>query len=274
MRTTTGLTEEHKNAMQRIRNSIVSADSIDDFISEWSEIPQLEAVAKIAISSQILAAERSSTLRFEGVPDALRTSHLRSFNSTWLGRIVRRPDRARRDINAMLEDVSFVVFNYDRLIEQYIIQYSKYALNISDADCDTIISNLNIEHAYGSLGSLTGHHQVGFGEKEHYVPRAAQSIRTYNEDHPSEGIEKVRNTISNSDTIIFLGCAYHEQNLDLILGVEDDRRRDRRIMGTALGVANRKLTRAIERLSKIGSVNFDKLSCSDYVRGVEDVMFN
>ena len=57
-----GYTEAHKAAMVRIRDGIQSKDSIDDFLSEWDDIPDIGRVAKLAIAHVILNAERQSIL--------------------------------------------------------------------------------------------------------------------------------------------------------------------------------------------------------------------
>jgi len=273
-RSSSGLVDDHYRAMTRIRDSILSQDSIDDFLSEWREVPLIDSVAKLAISYIILDAERKSALFIEAISDADRTARLREFNSTWLGRIVRRPGKPRRDVEAALEGISFIVFNYDRIIEQYLKLYLKFVIAKTDAEADDLLRNLSIIHAYGSLGEISQQSFVPFGAPDLFVAKAAEGIRTYNEGHPDEDVVRIRKTIDEADKIVFLGCAFHNQNLELLFGEAPTQSRAKTIHGTCFGVSSRRRDDLIRRLSKHGSIaTFPAKGCSEFVKDTEDAIF-
>jgi hypothetical protein len=273
MRSHPGLGEPQLQAMRRIRDSILSQDSIDDFLSEWREVPYIDEVAKLAIAHLVLDAERRSILCTESITEADRTARLRQLNSTWLGQILRRPNSIRRKVETILNDVAFIVFNYDRLLEQYLKLYLTIVTGKSAADADSLLQSLALVHAYGSLGDIASSSPaVPFASIDISVPMAARGIRTYNEAHPSADVAKIQKIIGKADKIVFLGCAYHEQNLQLLFG--PDARADHEIFGTCIGLPERRQTVVIKRLSDYGSVKrFEHNPCSDFIRGADDEIF-
>jgi hypothetical protein len=274
MRSMSGLLPDHLAAMSRIRDSILSEDSIDDFLSAWNDVPLVDEVAKLAIAYLILDAERRSALYIDAVTDADRTTRLRQFNSTWLGRIIRRPDKPRRDVRRVLESISFVVFNYDRMVEQYLKLYFIYVLAMSADQADALLNDTPIVHTYGSLGDITQRVPVPFGATDQFINMAATSIRTYNESHPDETVSRVRQTVRAADKVIFLGCAFHDQNLRLLFGDSREPSPQKQILGTCLGMPERRQREVIRLLSDHGSVTqLAALTCSDFVRDYDDAIF-
>jgi hypothetical protein len=72
-------------------------------------------VAKVAITHIILKSEIESYLARKSTNDDAFLSTVNELRTTWLARIARyvRPKLPRRALAEALQDVGFVVFNYD-----------------------------------------------------------------------------------------------------------------------------------------------------------------
>lgn len=271
-----GLEETHQAAMRRIREGISSCDSIDEFISEWRDIPHLEHVAKVTIAQVLLDREKRSLLG-EASSSGNHAPALRELKSSWIGYLSGRLKRGqvpRRNVRRVYEGVSFITFNYDRLIEQYLLASFTTNFALSDTDARAALSSIPVLHAYGTLGDLgSASPHVPFGGNEYCVAFAARNIATYTEDAPTERVEAIREKIHSADKIIFLGCAYHSQNLDILFG-ENRHRVKAPIWGTAVAMPARQLRRANEELRQVSSsVELHDLSCREFLGKLEDALF-
>lgn len=255
-----GFGGQHEAAMRRIRDGIITKESIDDFVDEWKDVPLLPEVAKAAISYCIASAESatklaeltppSASFRIPGhferpmtgiAPD--RAGVLATLRNTWLGCVLRYHNGSarRRSFLDAIQDTSFVVFNYDRCVEQYLWHHLTTSLAVPPDEAREVLLSVPILHAFGSIGQLPelgGHHPFGSHLSSHVYASASQ-IRTYTES--VEGIigERIASMIASADKIVFLGCAYHEQNLNLLFpegpnGIAD-------LWGTCFGVRPRRL---------------------------------
>ena len=88
-----------------------------------------------------------------------------------------------------------------------------------------ILARLKIYHPYGFLGLLPGQEALGsaghlFGSEEaspHDLITLAKGIRTYSEQVEEGAIlSELRNGVFQPETIIFLGFAFHQQNMRLL----------------------------------------------------------
>jgi hypothetical protein len=217
-----GLDQRHISAMQRIRDGIQSCPSIDEFINEWQDVPFLPDICKLAIAQIILRAERSSVLAAIENEDSIPAELLRKLEDSWLGITLSRlgPGLRRRDIQQRLENVAFITFNYDRCIEQYLMASFKSTYGMTDSDGAALLASTPVLHVYGSLGSLPQGHMGGveFGGSDRMVSYAAKSIRTYTEEIASDHAMQIQSVLRGAEKVIFLGCAYHQQNLQVLLG--------------------------------------------------------
>jgi hypothetical protein len=123
MRSASGLTSKHVQAANQIRRGIFAQPSIDDLLNEWREESEMIQVGKVAIASTILAAERMSSLAQTATSD-MELAHVTVSNlrDCWLAFLLKnlRRNLNRRNVAAVFQDVAFIVFNYDRCIEQYL----------------------------------------------------------------------------------------------------------------------------------------------------------
>lgn len=270
-----GLRQEHVAAMQRIREGILSRDSIDDFVNEWSDVPELARIAKLCIAYRMLEAERKSVLGGLAQPRPEPAQLLRELRSSWLGIITRllNPQSRRRDVEAVFEGASFVTFNYDRCIEQFLVTtfMSTYALPAGKAA--EAVRRIPILHAYGSLGEIPHEgNGVPFAADDRYLSKAAIPIMTFNEDVGSEHRSALRGLVREADKVIFLGCGYHIQNLTLLYG-DHPPNRESRVWGTTVGMRGRALQNASNYFSGVRNTTFDPLPCAEFLLKFDDSIF-
>ncbi|SFI32543.1 hypothetical protein SAMN05216525_107119 [Bradyrhizobium sp. Gha] len=88
--------------------------------------PAVIAVGKAAIVRSILFAERHSHIFVD--QSGNKSLNLERLHSTWLVKFMQvlGPDRKVSDVARVFEDVSFIVFNYDRCVEHFMT----YALQL------------------------------------------------------------------------------------------------------------------------------------------------
>ena len=131
-------------------------------------------------------------------------------------------DRAK-----LFDKCAFVVFNYDRCIEYFINALQRfYRIGLDEAQ--QIVASAKIYHAYGSTGQIAA---VPFGvSRIDYCGIGASSIKTYTETVQTDHIQEV---IFNAQQIVFLGMAYHDQNLQLL--AKPDTFEIKSVIGTAYG---------------------------------------
>ena len=119
---------------------------------------------------------------------------------------------------------------------------------IPDAQCTKILNDLNILHPYGTMGGLPWQEKqipVPFGLKANHIGLkanhtqllfSADQIKTYSERSEDEQyLEKLGSLIKDADTVIFLGFAYHPQNMELL--VREKPKSSALVFGTALKVS-------------------------------------
>lgn len=229
-----------------IHDAMPQAISIDNFIDSHQGNKEIEIVGKLSIVKAILDAERhckfildssrTSKLNFEGVKD------------TWFNSFVQLLGQNCRaeQVQERLSKIQFIVFNYDRCIEHYLYHYLQNYYNISEGKAAEIVSSIKIYHPYGTVGNLPWHlntNAIEFGGEPDSSQLLALSnrIKTFTEsnDPNSKDIISIHEEISNANIVLFLGFAYHPQNLKLIYPETLHQKRDGLInyYGTTKGMS-------------------------------------
>jgi hypothetical protein len=156
-----------------------------------------------------------------------------------------------------------------------------------DISLDTaaeIVRTLVVVHPYGSLGRLSWEGgdvelRVGFGSSvvphtrkfelcDKTINQLSTSILTF--DEAFSGIDEMRSEIANAlnkaQKIVFLGFAFHEQNMDLLSGCSRDGN-DLEIFGSCLGFSVPAADAMVSRLRRMfpnlgGRVYFEPLKAA------------
>lgn len=176
-----------------------------------------------------------------------------------------------------LSSITLIVFNYDRCIEHYLYHSIQNYYGLYADDASSLVSSMKIYHPYGMVGSLpwTGvQTQMKFGAEPDVqdLIRLAGQIKTFTEgtDPEESDIREIRNQVANADTLVFLGFAYHKQNLDLLQLSPDLKNSRKRIhcYGTTVNISEADLNVITSELEKLHNAilipNEDRnLKCRD-----------
>lgn len=225
---------------QAVAEAMQLAPSIDTFLESHATNREFVLLGKMGIARAIAIAESESLL-------APRDNRAKPFNmtamsATWYvslaqqmftGVPVEEPQRA-------FENVSFIVFNYDRCLEVFLTRASQMYFRVTEAVAAELVGQIPIHHPYGWLGSAQPGKEgyVGFGDAELDVYAASTRIRTFSE---SVEAEAAGTSLAGAETVIFLGFAFHRQNLDLLarqLGGREPSQPLPRVFATTCGLSD------------------------------------
>jgi hypothetical protein len=172
------------------------------------------------------------------------------------------------DTKANFEKVKVLTFNYDRSLEYYLMRQLQSCHQISEASAFGLLKNLEIIHVYDRLHPFPEETDDIDMMKLQYGPDknrdsqeavfesatklAKHRIKTCFE--PSPYSEKCHSILSNSRNILFLGFAYHENNLKALnYNFRDGK--EKRLYGTCLGMDKRVVESLRPELPNINFIN-------------------
>lgn len=261
-----------------ISNALPMVSSIDSYIEMHHDNKKIELISKLSIVRTILEAERSSKLYY--LPHNKNEFSLIPLTNTWLAKFVRLLTSRvpKSDIESIFDNISIICFNYDRCIEQFLALALEYAYLIKENEAREIVKKLRIYHPYGTVGDLPwqekNQFEITFGKEinAQQLYEQTKKIKTYSEQtEEQETLNEIKNEVQNAQTLIFLGMAYHEQNLNLLM--PDGKANTRRVFGTSLGISesNREIHKSELRrfLGDVGRemnhVYLQNLECSKFL---------
>jgi hypothetical protein len=205
---------EFQSAGWRIRDGIRLAQSIDDFLDLHRSDKFMTTYGKAAIVKAILEAERNSKLFYNRFGGAERNAFDPALIAdTWFVKFMHRLGRGipKESASTLLNRVSFINFNYDRCLEYFLTHAIRALYNLRYDELPAILASLRLVHPYGAIGG-----DVEFGGRVDYSAEA-QRIKTYTEQIEDASIvEQIREEVVRAECIVFLGFAYHSQNLSIL----------------------------------------------------------
>jgi hypothetical protein len=265
------------HAARRIRDGMPLAASIDNFIDAHRADDHVKLVGKLAIVRAILDAERHSGLYRDLTSPHLPLSMDR-VGPTWFKWFWRLlcEDCTAETLFERCRSVSFVAFNYDRCIEQFLLFAARAYYAMSDADAAKAVSGISIFHPYGSIASLPWQENLGatdYGAEEIGAARLlelAGRIKTFTETTGAgEELAALREAVNAADRLVFLGFAFHRQNMRLLWpnSVSGAAGADRKVFGTAKGFSESDrnlITADIRTLSGVrGPTELRDITCTE-----------
>ncbi len=214
--------QQYVDAAWKVVDALPLNTSIDSVI-DAQDNNTIEFVSKLAIVQSILEAERASPLYLDKRQNDSMLNFMQ-LDGLWHTKFVELlfASCRRVDIKKRFEGIAFINFNYDRCIEQFLLHalMRNYGMSISEAE--NSMQALEIYHPYGSVGLLHRNGNVAatsFGAEiyEKDLLSRAGEIKTYSE-HLDDDIEAdvVRRLVQNAKQLVFLGFAFHQQNMELI----------------------------------------------------------
>jgi len=269
------LYQDYQRAAIQISNGIMAVDSIDNYLDIHNDDENVVFCGKVAIVRAILEAEEKSDLYYDYIYANPKMINFKKSNQAWLKKFFSQltRNRPKSDLQNIFNGITIISFNYDRCIEQYIFHALQNVYSISDIEAFDLLKSLEIYHPYGMVGELkTNINQKGvpFGGKlsPQELIKAAEGIRTYTEQvKDKNSLDKIKDTMEGAEVVVFLGFAYHQQNIKILSPLKKGRFKS--VFGTALNVSDpdveevKKMGQRLSRdlLNKLEIRN--KLTCSD-----------
>jgi hypothetical protein len=184
------------------------APSVDVFLGRDSQ-RRFETVGKLAIAENLILKEDHSAI-----------FHNRTIDDDWLGYLFNTLTAGIR----RLEDVgklpiSFITFNYDRVLEHFLVHYltSNFPDN-NTTDVAAVIRQIPIIHAYGSLGPLQWLDEGGREYSPTITPElvsaAADRLTIMHEgDNKIADFDRAQRLFKKAYLIWLVGFGYHPENM-------------------------------------------------------------
>ncbi|PXW70102.1 hypothetical protein C7451_11478 [Blastomonas natatoria] len=225
-----------------IAEAMDMAVSIDTFLESHASNPEYVLIGKLGIVRAIAMAERASKMAQSR--EGAQPFRIRDLAGTWYTSLVQQlfttvPVERPQDA---FDGVSFVVFNYDRCLQTFLVRALEVYFRISNQDAQSIIRKVPIVHAYGTIGSPFSGEQgyVKFGDESVDLISASHRIKTFSESVDSETGETIKQLVEKADTLVFLGFGFHNQNMELLspdnrLGIQGGKQY--RVFATTYGLS-------------------------------------
>ena len=248
--------ENFSNAAYMITRGIGLASSIDDFLDSHRDNPNLVTCGKAAIAHSILEFENRSALH--GTINSNRgwDADISVLDKVWLNRFVRIVSRGitTSNVTEIFNDVTFINFNYDRCLETYLIQALVQRFSIDQLAAQEIVENAKIYHPYGTVGSpFPGRNGfVKFGDEYANIAELGANIKTYTEkitDHTL--LSAMVAALAAAQTLVFLGFAFHPQNMNLMRVNWQDVVMPKTILATAFNCSDAAVETYRQRISQM-----------------------
>jgi hypothetical protein len=261
---------DYLQTVRLIQSAMPQAPSIDNFIDSHRSDLRVAECGKLAIAAAILKAERSSLLYIDP-SNIYNRLNFSTTSNTWLNSFFQLVtlNAQKEDLPSRFRKVRVISFNYDRCFEHYIHCSLKNYYGLSDNQATELVNELAIFHPYGSLGSLPWQSQnlaIPYGAEttSENLMRVAKNLRTFTEgtDSSSSQIDEIRASIHNASSIVFLGFAYNELNLEVLFGRPEGfpKNYEKKMFGSAYGISESNKKAIISELAVLGRADPDQIT--------------
>lgn len=222
-------------------------NSVDTFLEHRSEFLE---IGKAAIAQQLIRHES--------------TGMLFKRHENWYRHLYSRLNATPE--NFLENGISFITFNYDRSLEQFLFTALKYSYRLSDSECADIVEQIPIIHLHGRLGYLPWQQaepvrQYTASVNTEDLKICMQSIKIVHEDISSgrdEDFSVAKTLLHNAERVYILGFGYDPINVQR-LGLDDLRVRCAAGTCFGLGGAEQSQIKQMTR-GRIGLVDSDCLA--------------
>ena len=226
---------QYLDAARRIFDAATQAMSIDNLV-DAHEDERVTFVAKLAIVRSIHEAEgQSLCARF--VDGDRQRLELGAFEGHWynsLSKLLFEQVRVST-LDQVFANLEIINFNYDRCLEGY-LPYSianYYGTGLEAAT--KLVQQLPMHRPYGRAGDLTSVKLGGVPAQR--LTSVARGIRTFTEQiEDDDALRGIQSCLASADRIVFLGFAFHRQNLKLL---ETDVQSHAEVLATTYGISDR-----------------------------------
>jgi hypothetical protein len=216
-----------------IRDGIVFSQSIDDFLDQHRTNNFVNRYGKAAIAKSILEAEQNCKLYFNPFKGQ-EMFDVSAIANTWFVKFMYMLGRGvpTENVREILDNVAFIVFNYDRCVEFFLVHALRRLYRIHEDEARGIVDDLHILHPYGVLPASVpfGHGNADYGKMGEYIKTYTEQIAA------ADVIAEIAKELERAQCIVFLGFAYHSQNMALLRPGESITPRP--VFGTAFGLSD------------------------------------
>lgn len=214
---------DYLRAAAKIKQAIPTMTSIDAFIESHRDDSGVEICGKLAICHAILQKERDCSLFSLEMKNTHETV-FHKLETTWYNLLFQRlaSGLRRKNIQSIFDDIYVISFNYDRTFEQFLYHALMNFFSVDHMEAAEVMRALGIWHPYGTVGNLPWEAKgriVNFGQEAYgqMLVDCASEIKTFTERlEDTEQVNQARNKVSAADTIVFLGFAFHPQNMTIM----------------------------------------------------------
>ena len=205
---------EYLRACKAISDALPTAVSIDTYLEVHEGDKEIEVCGKLGIVHSILRAERASHLRAQAEDDSAPPLFTNGpVLQSWLALFVKmvQVGITKHNVERALENVTFVIFNYDRCVEHYLFHWFQLFYRIDASVAAQILSRARFYHPYGVAGDLPWQSRSGDG-----VPfganlgadrllNVATRIRTYSEQVEDRATQDhIHNAIADASRLVLV----------------------------------------------------------------------
>jgi hypothetical protein len=205
--------------------ALPQAISIDNYLEAHADRPESVLCGKVAIVASILEAEKASPLcGREPGPNWPNLSE-KTLLASWLTSFMRLVTSGvtRVEVAKVFDNISFVIFNYDRCIEEFLYLSLQNYYHLQPEEAADIVNGVEFFHPYGTVGRLPWQKgnsiavQYGAEVSPQVTLALAEGIKTFTEqvDEP-DLLNRTRERLAAAGTVVYLGFAFHEQNMKLL----------------------------------------------------------
>ena len=175
--------------------------SIDAFLNSNSHQLGFQTIGKGAIAQVLLEFEKKQFTR--------------SSDDYWLDYLFKiMLDGTNRPEDFVHSNkVSFITFNYDRLLESWFFCRLKYSFGLDDNTAIRLLRDIPIHHVYGMLGNFPNE----TNSDQHEWIRASKGIRTiFDTGHDQQMLDSAKSLLESAHIICLLGFGFHRENIELL----------------------------------------------------------
>lgn len=228
----------HLKAARQISEGLYLANSIDNYIDTHQHDSKISLCGKTAIVHTILKAEQNSSLFIDKTKPNAKI-HFESIEATWYVKFAKILfEQVPLDkIDNLFSNIAIVCFNYDRCIQQILINAISALYSIPLKRAQKLVGSLKIFHPYGSIGDLPiagSTDGIDFGQSTDHLDiiSLSKSIKTYTEQiEESKLLRSLRQEVAEAETIVFLGFGFNPQNMNIL--TPTTKTKTRRVYATA-----------------------------------------
>lgn len=202
--------EEQNELFSWFGRTLPLANSIDSFLEDQSNPGDaISFLGKYFIAKLIAEAEQASPLYLK----PRKRPDFGELSKTWLGKFWAKLNRggAARVTEKSFREISFVTFNYDRCIEQFLFLACQAYYRMTPATSADFVRDIAICHVYGSLGDPFSDREglmFGEGSLPDHVIKPSERILTYSERVGTDQLHSIAQHLNRADQIVFLGFSY------------------------------------------------------------------